>query len=416
MMATEKFTPYQRKLLIFLSVATFFEGFDFMALSQILPELRADLGLDISDAGVMITVINAGTVLAFLLVRKADTWGRRRVLTLTIAGYTLFTGLTAISQTAVHFALFQLIARMFLIAEWGVATLYAAEEFPAARRGLVIGLIQGFSSLGSVLCAGVAPVLLQTSLGWRSLYLVGVLPLVLVAIARRSIKETARFSQHDTSDDEQDDGPGFVGLIMGPYRKRLALMGLLWALTYLGMSNAVTFWKDFVVTHRGWTPEEVGLALTIAALGSMPLVFYSGKLLDILGRRWGAVVIYGIGTTGVAGSFLFSHHIALQVALVAGIFGVSGVLPVLNAYSTELFPTELRGDAFGWANNILGRVGYVAAPVMVTFAAEWQIGGSELGLGTAMAASMVFPLIALVIIMVSMPETSGRELEETSQL
>ena len=30
-------TPYQRRLFVFLSVATFFEGFDFLALSQILP-------------------------------------------------------------------------------------------------------------------------------------------------------------------------------------------------------------------------------------------------------------------------------------------------------------------------------------------------------------------------------------------
>ena len=55
----------------------------------------------------------------------------------------------------------------------------------------------------------------------------------------------------------------------------------------------------------------------------------------------------------------------LTAALVGAIFGVSGLLPVLNAYSAELFPTELRADAFGWANNLLGRIGYVIGPVLV---------------------------------------------------
>ncbi len=31
---------------------------------------------------------------------------------------------------------------------------YAAEEYPADRRGMVIGVIQGYSSAGSIACAG----------------------------------------------------------------------------------------------------------------------------------------------------------------------------------------------------------------------------------------------------------------------
>jgi putative MFS transporter len=400
-----KLDGYQWRLLAFLSVATFFEGFDFMALSQILPEIRTELGLSINEAGLMISLINVGTVFAFLLIRKADAWGRRRVLTITIIGYTVFTGLTAFSQSIWDFTLFQMIARMFLIAEWATAMVFAAEEFPAAKRGLVMGLTQGFASLGSVVCAGVAPILLSTDLGWRMVYLVGVVPLLLVAFARRGLKETKRFKQPTAG-----HKAGLMDLLNGPYRGRVLLMGLLWALTYLGMSNAVTFWKDFAINQRGYTVGEVGMALTIAAVVSMPMVFASGKLLDVAGRRIGAAVIYIGGIIGVAGAFTLTDPTALNIALIFAIFGVSGVLPVLNAYSTELFPTDVRGNAFGWANNILGRIGYVLAPSMVGFTALW------IGLGNAMAVSMIFPLIALVIILTTLPETSGRELEDTSSL
>ena len=37
---------------------------------------------------------------------------------------------------------------------------------------------------------------------------------------------------------------------------------------------------------------------------------------------------------------------------------------------TELFPTDLRGDAFAWANNFLGRIGYVLSPIALGWIAE----------------------------------------------
>ncbi len=82
-------TSYQRRLIFFLSVATFFEGYDYFALAQILPTLRAEFNLSQSGAGWLVAVINFGTMIAAILVRRADAWGRRRVLTVTITGYTL---------------------------------------------------------------------------------------------------------------------------------------------------------------------------------------------------------------------------------------------------------------------------------------------------------------------------------------
>ncbi|HEX3598473.1 MAG TPA: MFS transporter, partial [Polyangiaceae bacterium] len=79
-------SAYQRRLLVLLSVAAFFEGYDFIALTQILPNLRAAMHIDKGTAGQLIALINAGTMVAYFLVRRADRWGRKRVLTITIAG------------------------------------------------------------------------------------------------------------------------------------------------------------------------------------------------------------------------------------------------------------------------------------------------------------------------------------------
>ena len=106
-----KFTPYQRKLFFFISVACFFEGFDFFALSQILPELQQDMGRDDAFMGWLVAIVNVGTILAYVLVRRADQWGRKQVLTVTIVGYTVFTFLTALSPNVYWFIVMrQLIA------------------------------------------------------------------------------------------------------------------------------------------------------------------------------------------------------------------------------------------------------------------------------------------------------------------
>src|SRR5690606_12278606 len=126
--------------------------------------LGAEMSLDKSEQGYLVAFINAGTVVAYLLVRQADRLGRRRVFTITIAGYTMFTFLTAFAWNVYAFAGFQFVARIFLIGEWATAMVYDAEEFPADRRGMVIGLISAFASLGSIVCAGVTPILLQIDL------------------------------------------------------------------------------------------------------------------------------------------------------------------------------------------------------------------------------------------------------------
>ena len=55
-----------------------------MALSQILPNMREEMELSIAEAGILLSVINIGTLVAYVLIRKADAWGRRRVLMVTI--------------------------------------------------------------------------------------------------------------------------------------------------------------------------------------------------------------------------------------------------------------------------------------------------------------------------------------------
>jgi len=405
MVASSRFTPYQRRLFLFLGVATFFEGYDFLALTQLLPTLMREFDFGDFGAGVLVAVANVGTVLAFVLVSRADRWGRKRVLTLTILGYTVFTLLSGLATHLAFFAACQLLARVFLLAEWAVSMVIAAEEFEAADRGLVIGVIQACSSLGSVVCAGVVPFLLETRYGWRTVYFVGVVPLAILAFARRGLRETARFAAAPSAGARRS----FTSILRGPYRRRVLILASIWFFAYIASQNSIQFWKAFAVDEVGLSEKEAGSAIALAALVSMPLIFYSGRMIDVIGRRRGAAVVFVVASLGTAGCYLLRSFWPLTAALVLGVFSVSAYLPILNSYTAELFPTELRGDAFAWSNNLLGRISYVGSPAIVgALAARFG------GFGSVVAWTAVFPLVALGLVYAYLPETRNRELEDTS--
>lgn len=401
----EKLDGYQKRLFVFLSVATFFEGYDFFALTQVLPHLRTDLALSHAEASRLLGFINVGTVLAYLLIGRADVWGRKKVLSVTIFGYTIFTALSGLAPNVYAFALFQMLARIFLIAEWATSMVIAAEEFPASRRGMVMGVIGAAAGLGSIVCVGVVPPLTQ-AFGWRSVYFVGVVPLLLMAFARRGLRETRRF----TEGNPDKKSSSFFAIWRSPFRFRVLQLGAIWFLTYLATQNAISVWKDYALTELGLPESRASLAMMIAALVAMPMVFFSGKLIDLIGRRLGAAVILLSTSAGVLGSYTLTNFWLLTISLTFAVVGVSAVLTVLNAFTTELFPTELRSNAFAWSNNILGRVGYWLSPFVIGEIAQ------ETGWGPPLRFTAIFPIFALILVLWLLPETRGKELEDSAIL
>jgi putative MFS transporter len=100
----------------------------------------------------------------------------------------------------------------------------------------------------------------------------------------------------------------------------------------------------------------------------------------------------------------------MTVSLTLAIFCAGGFLTILNAFTSELFPTRYRANAFAWCNNLIGRTGYVLSPLAVGAIAE------RIGWAHALAPTALFALLAAALVYAWLPETRGRELEETAAL
>ncbi len=118
----------------------------------------------------------------------ADYIGRKRMLTIAIAGYSIFTGLTAFSATPEALIVLRFLTGLFLGSEWSTGTALVAETWPASKRAKALGIMQsgyGFGFLLASLTWLVAlPLLGQDA--WRWMFVLGVLPAIVLLFCRRS--------------------------------------------------------------------------------------------------------------------------------------------------------------------------------------------------------------------------------------
>jgi putative MFS transporter len=407
----ESRTPaYLRKLRALLSVATFFEGYDNFVLALVLPLILGDLGGSESQAGVIRAVVGIGAVLGFVLAAQGDRIGRRRLLLITVVGYTIATMATALAPNLTWLAGSQFIAEIFLQGEWAVAITIIVEEFPHEHRGRALGAVTAMGTLGGMSVGVLAFLGLQdTPLDWRAFYLVGIIPLIAVAIGRRSLLETRRFTAVQTADVDSRLDRGSIWEPWRPeFRRNLVAVGIMHFFRYAALSAAV-FWFPY------YAQQEVGLSLSItglyiAAAGLVGVAGFvvGGRLMD----RWGRKPTFSAYMVG-AGAFsvtLFqtrSTPVMLPVLCLAIFFGL-GSSSVTSAFATEFFPTYVRSRAAAWCRNAFEIPGGILGPLVVGLLGDHRTGpiGS---IGDSM--SLVFLVAILPVTLISM-----RYIKETEDL
>ncbi len=122
---------YLALLFLLLSTATLFDGFDAGLLSFAAPEVRESLDISRSEWGYVTSWTRLGVMASFLFLLSADRWGRRTLMMVTVAGFTIFNGLTAFATTKEEFILWQFLARLFLTAEYALAVIVIGAVEPS---------------------------------------------------------------------------------------------------------------------------------------------------------------------------------------------------------------------------------------------------------------------------------------------
>lgn len=402
-------TRRQWKILALVSVASFFDNYDAGLFSLALKQIQEDLAMPEERLGLFSSIVMLGSMLAIFLTWAADRFGRRRLLMGTIIAYTALTGATAFSPDAETFVALQFLARMFITAEYALAIVVIGEELDDDARGWGIGALAALSACGhglAYLLFGFVDIL---PMGWRSLYLVGLVPLGMVAWFRRDMAETryyAKWSEVRGQSPGSRDGvfAPLVGLVR-QYPGRFLAIGSIFLLLGLAERAAFFFAPKFLQDVHGFPPAVVGI---MGFLGGALGVFantLAGRWSDRFGRRPTTLFFLTVMPLAVIAFYnaWWGFLPFLWVALL--FFGMgSGVL--LAMYGVELFPTSYRSTAAG-ARTTLSTLGAVAglsleSVLYTVFGSHWA----------AISVLATLALVAPVIVWFTFPETSGRSLDE----
>ena len=403
---------YLRLLLILLVSAAFFEGYDSSILALLLPNIQSTFGVSEATLGLTRIPIELGLFVAFFVARLSDRFGRRPTLIWSVVGYTAFTALTAISWDIWSFTFFQFASRVFLGAEYAIGITMIVEEYPVHRRARALGILLTFAALGTIAVGILLGAGLQdTSLDWRAFYLVGLIPLVILIPLRRRLRETRRFLEVKSGRAEAEPRESMLVPWRPQYRRNLVLVGLIHMFRSIPLFGSTAWWAFYAERERGFSDDQVAFYI-ICAYGLGCLGYYiCGRLLDRVGRRRTGIA-YGIGAvTFTVILFQTTSQTVSFVALLLAVFFGLGMAPAMGAIATELFPTEVRGQAVAWIRNVFEIAGYVFGPAVVGILGDHQSGAIG-NVGDTVTALMLLQLPTLWLVWRYLPETKGRELDE----
>ncbi len=418
------------------------DGFDFVLITLVLTEVSEEFGLDpVEAAGLVSAAFVTRWLGGAVLGAIGDRYGRRTAMVLSIWLFSLGTLACGFAWSYGSLFAARLVIGLGMAGEYSASATYVMESWPARLRGRASGFLISGYSMGTVLAAEVYSVVVPAH-GWRWMFYLGVLPVVVALWVRRALPEAEDWEEAvaETASRPSPFRPLFAdrrravvnvllaavalgalflvfagragggtavlsvmaGAVMvtfavqlGGRRGRvlyLALIGTVFA-AFLYSWPIQALLPTYLKTELGYTPEEVAQVLYFAGFGTMAGCWLSGFTGDRFGPPRAYAWTLAASLVFVFPVFAVDDDLALLGVLLfvlqALSFGVSGLLP---RWIGGHFPAERRAAGLGFTYNV-GALGGAVAPVLGARLAE------GMSLGTALAV-LTFGLSLVVVVLV----------------
>ena len=394
-------------------IATFggwaLDGMDVMVYSFVIPSLIAAWHITKGEAGMLGTaalLISAvGGWLAGLL---ADRFGRARVLQWTILWFALFTFLSGFTNNFWQLLFTRGCQGLGFGGEWAVGSVLMGETIRAEHRGKAVGTVQGGWAIGwgiAAICSVALFSWLPAGLAWRAMFWIGILPALLVFYIRRHVPEPEVYTRTREKLAAGGDKPHFLE-IFSPSMLKITLLTSLLGVGVQGGYYAITTWlPTYLKTVRHLSVLNTGTYMIVIIAGSFCGYLTGAYLADGIGRRKALILFAACCALSVtAYTYLpISNGIVMLLLGFPLWFFTSGSFSPVGAFFTELFPSRLRGSGQGFSYN-LGRGIGALFPTLVGFLS------ARLSLGKAIAIFAVSAYVVMILAVLLLPETKGKEL------
>ena len=392
----DRLTARQAHVLGLLAAAALSASFINTIFTQTANFAAKDFGISdrgLSTAGI---VVRLGVVISIPFAMFADRVGRRRVLVLVAWIAPVVTAAGALAPSFAVLVATQTVARPLSLVLTLLIGVIVAEEMPRNSRTYAISVLALAGGMGASVAVGALTLADLGPDGWRLVYVIALIWLVIALSMTRSLPETHRFVTMQEA----------VGYGPAPKlrRRRFATIAITAISSNIFVAPASFLQNNYLEKVRDYSGAGIALftfcTATPASLGLM----VGGNIADRFGRRLLIVVCLPLATLLLVSSFAVGGAAMWFGAGLGGLFA-GAAYPAMHVYQAELFPTGNRGRANGLITAL-------------------SLGGSSIGLliagaliergwsyGTTMLLLAAGQLIAAAIVLTSYPETAHQELE-----
>lgn len=400
----KKVDAYGWKAVIGSSIGYAMDGFDLLILGFMLSLISGDLGLSTGQVGSLVTWTLVGAVVGGLIFGTlSDKFGRVRVLTWTIVLFAVFTGLCAFAQGYWDLLVYRTIAGIGLGGEFGIGMALAAEAWPAQHRAKATSYVAIGWQIGVLAAAILTPVLLPY-IGWRGMFLVGVIPALVAWLFRARLHEPEIFVQ--SKEDKNHSHADSFKLLVKDLKTTKTSVGvaILTSVQNFGYYGIMIWLPNFLSKQLGFSLTKSGLWTAITVCGMLVGIWLFGRLADRIGRK-PTFLIFQAGS--VVMILIYSQLSDPTIMLVAGaLLGacVNGMMGGYGALMAEAYPTSARATAQNVLFNIGRAVGGLSPMVVGMIIALYSY---QVAIGFLAVIYVVDILATLFLI----PELKGKELK-----
>ena len=384
--ALKELTPNQRNVVLSCFLGWTLDSFDFFIIVFVFRDIANEFKTDIPSVTATLFVTLAMRPLgAFLFGIAADRFGRRPTLMINILFYSFVELLSGFAPTLTVLIILRALYGIAMGGEWGIGASLTMESIPPKTRGSVSGILQAGYPTGYLLAA----ILYGSAfhfLGWRGMFMVGVLPALLVLYIRKNVEESPAWQERRAQPTETR------GTIKGNWGLFLYVI-LLMTLFNSFSHGTQDIYPTFLQVQQKFSPPVVSTIAVIYNLGAIFGGLFFGAYSEHVGRRR-AIIIAALLALPVIPLWAFSNNVVLlTIGAFLIQFFVQGAWGVIPVHLNELSPNSVRGTFPGFAyqlgNLFASKNGTLQASMAVSF-------GNNYGLALGITAGVVAALVAVV--------------------
>ncbi len=388
------------RLVLACFLGWFLDAFDQVALLLVLPEIGKHFDVSLTAMGLVITAQSLGRILGNVgWGWLADRYGRKLTFMIGVIWFAAFSGMSGLAWSYGALFVVQFLFGMGFGGEWTASAALLMETVPVKASSVASSLMMAGYEFGFFAAAGAQAILLP-AFGWRSLFLVGVVPAVLAIFIRVGIQESPvwlRMQQERAS--EAASRRKEPARATGAFRLDAAAWQACLFMAALQFQTAAVynFYPTLLKVEHGFAPDGIFAAVAAYSIGSIGGKLLCGWATSRLGERAVVLVCIGITMAGIV-PFAGAGHLSVvtPTALLLGASS-SGVFALVPHFLSQRFADAVRSFGMGVAYAVAAFTQGIATFVIPAT-------GRDFGLAHAMEAFVVLASLLMAVVIAREPK------------